>query len=340
MNQSNAGPVAEPRPRGIRRRPTAAGLLKTLVTTEAQLKKARMMVCRTEEALTRLQIARRDLPLRFSNVEASMSCQPALVLPGFRREADPAVIGAVRDALSLGSYPAAVNGIAEVLGCDRMGLLLVETFRAQRDGAKCDVLRLRFEYNPEVAAVVYASGRARYLKGRAKAWEIVRSEAAVSALLDALPAYFTAVVDLDALSISLNLAEPSLQAKSEAVFDPLAQPAVVETSAIVSGLRAERPQDLIEREKVYIQAGTGIGFVPLPAATTLRTTFPWLLLRYAVPEGKPRYVTYSTATQAVELVMFGTAAPGSQRAIALYADACRILGGLAFTICETTEVTS
>ena len=328
------GTVEKPRRREARRQVMPAGFLKKSAVMEAQLKKAQAKVRRTELELARFQMARRDLPLRFPEVDASMSCQPALVFPGFRRETNPAVVGAVRAALSLGLYSAAFNGVAEVLGCDRMGLLLVETFRAQRDGVKCGVLRLRFEYNPEVSAAVYASGRARYLKGCARAWEIVKSEAAVKALLDCLPAYFAAVVDLDALAVSINLSEPPLQARSEAMFELFLQPLDVETSAIMEGLRAERPQDVIAREKTYIHAGTGIGFVPLPAAATLRTVYPWLLLRYSVASGKPRYVTYFALTQQVEAVTFGTAAPGSQRSIAHYADTCRVHGLPTFTVVQ------
>ena len=95
-----------------------------------------------------MQNARRQLPLQLAEVADAAERQPSLWPMGFRRELDAAIVGQVREALLAPTFAAVLDGVADALGCDRLTVLLTETGRAVRRGAKSRILRLRYHTTP------------------------------------------------------------------------------------------------------------------------------------------------------------------------------------------------
>ena len=133
------------------------------------------------------------------------------------------------------------------------------------------------------------------------------------------------MIDLDAMAVLVNPSEPTKGQRTAAAFALLPFHLPVEPGTVLAVLRAARPADPVAAETLlYVHSGTSAGFVPFAAEHRCFTRMPFLLLRYAVPGGKPRYAAVSTLALQVEEVSFGTAAGGTQRAIARYADTCRV----------------
>ena len=152
---------------GSRRR--FATLCAEIERTERQLRRAKAAVARSELTLGRMQTARRQLPLQLAEVAIAAERQPSLWPMGFRRELDAAIVTQVREALLAPTFAAVLDGVADALGCDRLAVLLTETGRAVRRGAKSRILRLRYQYDPAMNDVVRAAGQAFFDGHRTRA---------------------------------------------------------------------------------------------------------------------------------------------------------------------------
>ncbi|WP_323004893.1 hypothetical protein [Denitromonas sp.] len=77
-------------------------------------------------------------------------------------------------------------------------------------------------------------------------------------------------------------------------------------------------------QRIYLHDGRQFVTVNAEVAA-FATNVPFLLLRYAVGNGRPRYVAYSTLGKCVETVAFGNAEKETKRLIARYCDTLRVL---------------
>lgn len=278
------------------------------------------------------QAARRYLPCDFPDAAAAAGLQPALWPVGFRRELDPAVIGQVREALLRSRFAAALDGVADALGCDRLAVLMTEAGRAVRRGVKSRILHLRYQFNPAVNELLRATGRAYLERGASRCWDIVPDGQGMEMVLAAIPGHFSALVDLDTLAVLVYPARPTAAQQTVPSFGILPFHRVVEAGAIIAALNSARATDQVERRTLYIHSGTPAGFVPFVPGRPCLTRLPFLLLRYAVSGGRPRYAALATLALQVEAVGFGNAAGGTLRAVARYADTCRMHRVPAFTL--------
>jgi len=303
--------------------------LERLERRQERLKRA---VAREEVRLRRIQIARRNLPCDFPDVAAASGKLPALWPVGFRRELDPAVVGQVREALLRSRFAAALDGVADALGCDRLAVLMIEAGRAVRRGVKSRILHLRYQFNPTVNEVLRGTERAYFERGVTKCWDIVPDEPVMNLLQAAIPEHFSALIDLDTLAVLVHPAKPTAAQQTVPSFEVLPFHRVIEANAIVAALNAARATDQMERRTLYIHSGTSAGFVPFVPGRPYFTRLPLLLLRYAVSGGRPRYAALLTLAVQVEGVSFGNSTDGTLRAIARYVDTCRMHRIPAFTL--------
>ena len=287
---SNGNPTRVP---GGRTRDPAL-ILTELERIDRQQKRLERTIARQEAEHRHRQAARRHLPSCFPEVAATAGTQPALWPVGFRWELAPAIVGQVREALLRDRFAAVLDGVADALGCDRLAVLIIEADRAVRCGVKSSILLMRYQFNPTVNEVLRATGRAYFQSGVIKCWDVVPDGQVVDVLQAAIPEHFSALVDLDALAVLVNPDQPTAAQRTGLSFDLLILHRVVEADTIIAALNAARPQDQVESRTLTIHSGSSEGFVPVVPGRPYFTRKPFLLLRYSVPGGRPRYAALST----------------------------------------------
>lgn len=201
-----------------------------------------------------------------------------------------------------------------------------------RRGVKSRTLRMSHEFNPAVNEVLRVTGRTYFACGSAKCRDVVPDGQVVGLLQAATPEHFSALVDLDILAVLTDPARPTAAQQAVPSFGVLPFHRVVEAGAVTAALDAARPADRAERRTMYVHSGTSAGFVPFTPGRPCLTRMPFLLLRYAVSGGRRRYAALSTLALQVEAAVFASAAEGTLRAIARYADTCRAHRVPAFTL--------
>ena len=90
----------------------------------------------------------------------------------------------------------------------------------------------------------------------------------------------------------------------------------------------------MESRTLTIHSGSSEGFVPFVPGRFYATRMPFLLLRYSVPGGRPRFAALSTRDLQVEDTSFGHTGAGTIRAIACYASVVHRSGGGAEAQCD------
>lgn len=253
--------------------------------------------------------------------EAAKEAIHCLSLNDFTPVKDREDFEAVRRALvEESTFTKAVSAIADHFQVARCEVALVTKLKAS--GSAQPAYRFQFPYNEDAKDVIKDAGDARFDKQR-KSWTLTPSEDAGMEILQELDESIAILIDAESLAIHIGPVAPVADDISRAAFRHLPFHMQLSWVDILEHIRLARPRETVERDKMFYHDGRL--FKPLPETPLIWTRLPFLLLRYAVSSGQPRYVSYSTVGGIVEQVMFGNSSRGTLGALARFTDTVRDL---------------
>ncbi len=146
---------------------------------------------------------------------------------------------------------------------------------------------------------------------------------AVKTLVPALHEHFAYIVDVDSMAVLANSNKVARDIHPSIPFIPVPFHIPVHIDDVMAAISEKRPHD----EPRNLKFNDGEQFVPFPEDTRW-TRFPFLLFYYQVPDGVPRYVSYSTLGQVAEDVIFLNSGDRKtlNRALARFHEAARYFG--------------
>jgi len=278
--------------------------------------------CREDARLARRRVKRLDLPDSFPDWDAAQDAESCLPLEGFTQLEDQGIFEQIRQALmEETTFAKAMVAIGNIFNCSRSEVCLVCERGISRLGVRQSIIRFQYPYNAAVIPIIKAAGDARF-DSRRKAWHLAPREDSAAVLQD-LAKHFVVMIDVDSMAVRVNSRADRMSSLQGVAFRPVPFHLEVKWSDILYAIRSARPGDKVEREAVFYHDGHA--FQPLPETAWVWTRLPFLLLRYAVPNGRPRYVSYSTLGEVVEDVMFANDSKSTMRGIARYMDTIHYL---------------
>lgn len=282
-----------------------------------------------EQAKARYQKAQQHLPDVYADKERPAQAELRFAMKGFIRIQDRHCFERVLDALQASPIAKVFDLLSQVFDCDRSEICLLEDHIATRKGEKVPVVYFYYTYNQSFNDVLKSTGNA-FFNPRVKAWNIVLDDNAKEIVGQSIGNFYRVVIDLSRMIIMQNEKTPNQAAQTRMAFDRMPFHIPVRKSEIISAIMSSRPGDFILDDRIYINDGSE--FVPYPDRKVIWTQLPFLLLRYPVPDGKPRYVSFSTLGKVVEYVSFGNDSKETSMMIARFMCACRILKMPAFEL--------
>lgn len=289
--------------------------------------KIRAEKAKLERAEAKRQAARKWIPDTYPSWGESNERAAVFNPPGFDRIQNQDTFEKVLSAMQEPSLIKVFDSLADTLACDKASICLVQSGWSTWSGKKADLLYFRYQYNPDFNSVLKDNG-ARF-RSQIKTWCIPVDDEGVRNIIDEISDFYTVIVDLDDLIILKNEKMPSSSAKTQTVFKALPFHINIKKDEIVNAILAHRSKEEIKNDRIYVN--TGDGFAPL-LEQEIWSQAPFLLLRYSVEEGRPRYVCFSTLGKSVEQVSFGNDTKKTARYIARYMDTCKVLRIPAYTI--------
>jgi len=312
----------------------AAKKARELAKSEKELRKANVQIARTQRELAKLEqaaakrkTARRWLPDSYPDWEQSKDLETPLRLDGFFHVRDNLLFEKISSALQSSTIAKVFDSIADVFDCDKSEICLLEGREIMRKGKKTPVVYFRYPYN-QIFNNVLKSERQAVFDGNIKAWNLVLDDDAKSVVSDHIGKFYRVVIDLGSMTILKNEVAPQNAAQTLIAFNKLPFHIPIKKLDVLEAILSSRPFDKIREDHVHINDGNG--FVPYPEQETIWTQSPFLLFRYAVLGGNPRYVSFSTLGIAVEGISFGNKDKKTSMAIARFMDTCHVLKLAAF----------
>jgi len=269
---------------------------------KADMERAHSKLAKIERSLAQCRKARRWLPDVYPGWEQAEHADMSLSFDGFVRQRDRRQFEQVAAALQAGTIAKVFDTLSIVFNCDKSEICLTEERIATRNGEKMPVVYFRYVYNQAFNDVLKASGGATF-NLRLKAWSVALGGNAIEYVARRIGKFYRVVIDLGRMVIMHNENVPNVAAKTRAAFNMLPFHVQIKKSEVIDAILSSRPNDHILEDRIYINNGSG--FVSYPEQEVLWTRSPFLLLRYAVSSGRPRYVSLSTLGMVVEMISFG-----------------------------------
>lgn len=290
---------------------------------EKQAKKAGQELNRLAVEKAKRDSARFHLPVDVGN-ESEWLTKEDGCLDGFVVVDDVEMLRGVVVAFEGERYSKIIGAIESAVDCDPSELCLIEVKEGTRDGKKALRVHFRFAFNPQFSDTLKELGRATWNKPF-KTWgapiECLRS-ADVQALIRQ---HFKFVVDITGRRIMCNPRPSALNVSRHVAFRELPYHKRFHEYDVLAALAGVRPHaEVYEVEREGLFYDNGSEFVRLPSQATVATRLPFLVFRYAVQDGRPRYFVFSVLGRCVEVISFGNADKVTARMIARFRDSsCR-----------------
>ena len=307
-----------------------------LTKFEKELCKAKARLARTQHELAKLEQAaakrlkaRRWLPDAYPDWEQSKQANTILNVDGFVRQRDQLQFEQVSTAIQASTIAKVFDLLSEVFDCDKSEICLLEDRVLTRKGKKTPVVYFRYTYNQAFNDALKAAGHAVF-DPRLKAWNMPLDDDAKGAVAQCIGSFYRVVIDLSRMVILQNESVPNFAAQTRVAFRKLPFHVQIKRSEVIAAILSSRPTDSIRDNQIYVNDGSG--FVAYPEQEVIWTQSPFLLFRYAVIEGSPRYVSFSTLGMVVEQVSFGNDDKKTSMAIARFMDTFHVLKMPAFEL--------
>lgn len=305
-------------------REAARDAAKATAKAEKERMKADAAVRRELVKLERLAEKRRSdrrwLPDSYLDWDESLFVDAHLVLDDFIRVQDKDVFERVLLALQASTISRVFDSIADIFDCDKHEICLLEGRNILRKGKKVFVVSFRYMYNQDFNDVLKAVWAT--FDQNIKAWNLSIEADEKLLVSESIGKYYRVVIDLNAMAIFTNKAAIQNTARDRLAFYKLPFHVSVMKSRVIESILSSRPSDDI-RGDLYIN--DGMGFIRYPEQEEIWTQFPFLLFRYTVADGRPRYACFSTLGMAVERFSFGNNDKKTSVAIARFMGACRVI---------------
>lgn len=241
------------------------------------------------------------------------------------------LLESISENLSLPSFAKIMAGLAETLNCHPSEICLLREDKATRLGKKVQVIYFNFTYNPEFNEVLKDTGDAYFDKGN-KVWRVVGSTENRESIGDEMDAFFKFAIDLTTNKVFINPSDPESSARPSPSFQAMDLGIKFTKSQLFAAMCEARPTDGLIEQNIFISDSTE--FVKMDSDCDYTTTAPFVLLRCAVIDGKPRYFLYNTAQAKVVDVCFGNETRQTQSWICEIRDTLREIGIPAFQVQE------
>ncbi len=290
------------------------------------LTRAQREVAKIDIEIRKCRAERRWLPDAYPSWEQAEQFESFIPAKEFVRIRDQQTFEQVYEALQANKLSKVFDLLSDVFHCDRSEICLLEDRVVTRKGEKVPVVYFRYTYNPSFNDLLKeignakGTGKARF-DASLKAWNMDLDDYTKDAVALYIGGFYRIVIDLNRMVILQNAHEPEMSAPKRVAFLPLPFHIKIEKSKVIEAILSSRPSDFICR--LYVHDGSC--FVPYPEQEVFFTKSPFLLFRYAVNDGKPRYVSFSTLGMAVEYMSFGNESKKTTMAIARFMDTCRAL---------------
>ena len=308
----------------------SAGTRKKPTKEEKRLTKLKRELAKIEQQLARYQKSRRYLPDSYPEWEHAEKADPSIRLDGFTRVRDCHLFEQVKSALLSNTFNKVIDSLSDVFECDKSQICLFEKREVSRKGKKISVVSFRYTYNPDFNSELKDTDQATF-DARTKAWNLTFDENTSDMVSEPIGDFYRIVIDLNEMIIMRNENEPAMASETILAFKKLPFHISVRKTDILIAVSEYRATDFVLGSRLYVNDG-GSGFVAYPDQDVIWTQSPFLLLRYSVPNGRPRYVSFSTLGMAVEEITFGNDTKKTSMAIARFMDSCRVLKMSAFEI--------
>ena len=284
---------------------------------QVQVEKAEQRIAKAEATVYAIRYKRaknrKGLPDTFT--PSPMNSRLTLDLTGFERVAVSDALIAIYRSDKLEDV---ISGIAKQFLTDRLQVCLLHA------SGKPDHLYVRYFFSMAMNDFMRSIGGK--FNAQIKGWHVILDTPDAKVSLERyISEVFAVVVDVSGGAVLRAVAAPSLGQKTIAMFAKI--PFHVETNLtdIIAALDEYR-NDNVRLETLVVHDGES--FVHLPDACRAGAPFwtqsPFLLIRYAVASGRPRYAIYSTLARMIEGIAFGEDKRTSMF-IARFRDSCDIL---------------
>ncbi len=268
---------------------------------------------------------RRNLPLKINdlpNEHQSIDYVP----DGFSVETGKSVISVFIDALSRDTFAAILDAFSDVFLCDRLEIAIIEKRTIQRNGKKLNVVSVRYGFNKSANDGLMTIPNTRFNGSAAKSWDIEMTEDNIHKMWSVLKQHFVVVLDVDLLCVFVNNDKPTHSFANSAAFTSLPSPLSWNASQIIDAIQ-QKTKDI----PINFYVHNGIQFVPIDLNSEYDTYVPFILCRYSVNGGQPRYVAYSVIGKCIENLSFQSDGKNMKRMIARYIDTLRTIKAIAFS---------
>lgn len=239
-------------------------------------------------------------------------------LPGFWQIKDAGLESAVRTSLEKDqATQACFRELGKILQIDPGAICLVESRLVTRDGQKkIPVMDVLTTYNPSFHNEIKAQHEGRF-NSTLRCWNIPLAQ--WDAAAQKLGLFFKGVIDLRTGVIMMHDGAIPPQ-EVEPIFTLRPQPLQVDPLAILQAIKQARPQDAerILPDSWVIHQGERFSRT---APRVFKTRYPFLLLRWGVQGGKPRYALYATESNTLGDMGFGQDDKKTRMLLGSYTDA-------------------
>lgn len=294
---------------------------------EKERLKLKRELAKIEQQLATYQKNRRYLPDAYPEWEHAENVDPSITLGGFTRVRDRQIFDKVGSALLSKTFNKVIDSLSDIFDCDKSQICLFEKHDISQQSS---VITFRYTYNPDFNDELKDTGRAKF-DSYLKAWDLNFDEKISDMVSESIGDFYRIVIDLNKLIIMQNENEPAMASETVLAFKKIPFHLSVSKTDILSAISEYRATDDVLENRLFINDGRS-GFVAFPDQDVIWTQSPFLLLRYPVANGQPRYASFSTLGMAVEGITFGNDGKKTSMAIARFMDSCRVLKMSAFEV--------
>lgn len=255
--------------------------------------------------------ARHGIPAGFS---CDSDVAPTIIPDGFSIIDDEDSLSRASEALKYGTYHRIMDALSSAFDCDKSQICVTDERTVTRSGVKMPVMFFWYTYNPAVNDMLMSEGCGRF-HPQTKAWTVPLGGDEIDAVSGRLQDHFSVIIDMAAMrAMKSDAGQPVLAMSTMSAFSAMPYQVGVSMEDIF-------PDGLGESERLYVHNGES--FVRFPERAVIWTQSPFLLLRYSIPTGKPRYISYSTIAKRFEAFSYHDSKQAAM-AIARFIDACRV----------------
>lgn len=281
------------------------------------------------ESLKKRRIKRKGLPEEYLDYPESMSANPIINLVNFKKNDDVETYKKVRHILKEGnSFQKILDELSFILDCDRSEICLIYEHVISKNDTS-NIVYFYNSYNPDFNELLKTESCKAVFNGVIKAWHIPSEDAGKSEIIDGVSSFYKVVIDLNNLIIMINDYSPSQSLKTGVAFYYMPFHISIEKKEVFEAIHSYRPSDYFLSNSLYLHDGEK--FIPFPDEDIIWTRSPFLLLRYSVAGGQPRYGSFSTIGKSMETVVFGNDPKSTGKAIGRFMGACRSMKSPALT---------